>query len=183
MFRRPSLIAFTSIAAVAAALAIPSFAFAGNPATSPVDSVAASVASGDSSAPSSSTSTSAPSKTSVDSSDSPTASTYSVPTPDPCAPVPDKSGLSTVPESCVQTPPTTESAPVSGGGVVDDVKTVDAPEPVDVVSGSGAAPEPVVSGGGGPELPFTGLPLMYAIYAGIAFMLVGGAIWFRTRRA
>jgi hypothetical protein len=56
---------------------------------------------------------------------------------------------------------------------------VEAPEPV---SGGGTPePAPTALGGGGPELPFTGLPLMYAIYAGFGLILLGAAFWARGR--
>ena len=60
---------------------------------------------------------------------------------------------------------------------------VEEPTVAEPVAGGGE-PLPTPSeavGGGAPELPFTGLPLWYAIYGGIALMLVGSAIWLRTR--
>lgn len=193
-------------AVVAATLAIPASAVAGNPAISPTDSVAIAVSKGDTTTP--------PSKSTVTTStDSPTVSTYSgdtTPLPPSCdtpttstststsgtstPPASGGSGSSTTstttPTTCTEvptppttvTPPPTTATPVAGGGV--DEPTND-PEPVEVVSGGGDPVEAptAVKGSGGPELPFTGLPLWYAIYGGIGFMILGGAIWFRTRRA
>jgi hypothetical protein len=67
-----------------------------------------------------------------------------------------------------------------GGGVEEPVEQPLVSEPV--AGGGDPLPEPVeVAGGGGPELPFTGLPLWYAIYGGIALMLAGAALWMRGR--
>jgi hypothetical protein len=67
---------------------------------------------------------------------------------------------------------------VCGGGGVEEAQ--DIPEVAEPVAGGG---EPVTEalGGGGPELPFTGLPLWYAIYGGIGLVLVGLAFWVRAR--
>jgi hypothetical protein len=68
-----------------------------------------------------------------------------------------------------------------GGGVEEPVEEpVEAPEPVE----GGGTPEPAPGeavGGGAPELPFTGLPLWYAIYGGLGLMVLGGALWMRGR--
>lgn len=93
----------------------------------------------------------------------------------------------------VTTTPTTPEAPCvetdngfgsgngtvcGGGSIPSEQLAVDQP-----VSGGGAPlPAPAeISGGGGAELPFTGLPLWYAIYGGVGLMLAGAALWLRGR--
>lgn len=208
MTSRRHITAIAALTAVAA-LALPAAALAGKPSISPVDTVAIEVSKGTpppTTSPSSPTSPSTGSGTSSDpvsapskAQDSPTVATYSgdtTPVPPPCDEVPSKDASAPsklpVPSTCTTpttpTEPTTVSTvtepttPVSGGGVVEEIET---PEPLDVVSGSGAEPveEAPVAGGGGPELPFTGLPLWYAIYGGAALLLLGVGMWIRARRA
>lgn len=65
-----------------------------------------------------------------------------------------------------------------GGGVPEELPVEAAPEPV----AGGGAPAPAEAvGGGAPELPFTGLPLWYAAYAGLALLLFGGTLWARQK--
>ena len=77
-----------------------------------------------------------------------------------------------------------------GGGVVETPKAapatqtpVSSPAPAQGGGTPDMVPATEVSGGGGPELPFTGLSLWYAVYAGLALMLIGGGIWGLTRMA
>lgn len=83
----------------------------------------------------------------------------------------------------VTTTPVTTGTTVCGGG-----GTPEAPEALpttgEPVAGGGEPvlpAEPTAIGGGAPELPFTGLPLWYAIYAGLGLVLAGGALWARGR--
>ncbi len=172
------------LATAAAALALPTAALAGDPSDSlsAVDSIAADVSvdgSNDSSA-----------YTESEASDSPTTDVYgtteTIPPPvtDPCTDTSDLSDASgnecdPITTTVTETPETPE---VGGGGGPEE-PLVEEP----IVSGGGEVPLPVVAseviGGGAPELPFTGLPLWYAIYAGFGLMLLGAALWMRARVA
>lgn len=84
----------------------------------------------------------------------------------------DASGQPCEPVTTTTEVPATTTEPVTGGGEV--------PEVAEPVAGGGTPIEaPEVIGGGAPELPFTGLPLWYAIYGGIGLMIIGGALWMR----
>ena len=88
----------------------------------------------------------------------------------------DATGAPCVTETCTEGGGTATDGTVCGGGEVPP--TEEQLPPVD----GGGAPEPVETiGGGGPELPFTGLPLHYVIYFGIALVLMGAALWIRAR--
>jgi hypothetical protein len=104
----------------------------------------------------------------------------------------DASGQPCVPvttETVTETPCTDGSGSTSGGtevcgggGVEEPVEQPINPEPV--IGGGEPLPVPapapeLVAGGGGPELPFTGLPLWYAIFGGLGLMAAGGAFWMR----
>jgi hypothetical protein len=84
--------------------------------------------------------------------------------------------------TCVEGPAGKPSTTVCGGGGAPQ-QPVDEPFAAAPVAGGGE-PMPIgtqVAGGGGPELPFTGLPLWYAIYGGLGLMILGGALWMRGR--
>ena len=170
------------LATAAAALALPAAALAGNPSDSlsATDSIAADVSvdgSNDSSA-----------ATESEASDSPTTDVYgsteTIPPPvtteecDSVGGISDSSGNECEPVTTT----VTETPVVEGGGEV----PVEEPIIAEPVAGGGM-PVPVVAaevaGGGGPELPFTGLPLWYAIYGGIGLMVLGSAFWLRARAA
>ncbi|MCW2956416.1 MAG: hypothetical protein JWO69_1285 [Thermoleophilia bacterium] len=93
----------------------------------------------------------------------------------------DTDGKNAAGQPCVSTSTDcVDGATVCGGGGVEE-----APEdvPGEPVAGGGepdVAPIETV-GGGGPELPFTGLPLWYAIYGGLALVFGGIAFWLRAR--
>lgn len=73
-------------------------------------------------------------------------------------------------------------AAVCGGGGADEAPAELPIEEPEVVAGGGDAPTPTpVAGGGGPELPFTGLPLSSALWGGFGLMLIGAVMWFRGR--
>jgi hypothetical protein len=99
----------------------------------------------------------------------------------PCVPVTEQKTCAASTDS-IGGGSTTSGTVCGGGGVGEETPTeqpVSAPEPV---SGGGAPDNaPSAVGGGGPELPFTGLPLMYAIYAGFGLMIAGAALWLRGR--
>lgn len=83
----------------------------------------------------------------------------------------------------VTTTPVTTGTTVCGGGGTAEAP-VALPATGEPVAGGGQPvlpAEPTAIGGGAPELPFTGLPLWYAIYGGLGLILAGGALWARGR--
>lgn len=80
------------------------------------------------------------------------------------------------------TTPGSTATTVCGGGAVEETQAL--PATGEPVAGGGEPllpEEPTAIGGGAPELPFTGLPLWYAIYGGFGLVLAGGALWARGR--
>lgn len=80
------------------------------------------------------------------------------------------------------TPVTTGTTVCGGGGMLETPEAL--PATGEPVAGGGEPmlpAEPTAIGGGAPELPFTGLPLWYAIFGGLGLMLAGGALWARGR--
>lgn len=154
-----------TVAAVAFAM-LPATALAGDDSSSDDSS---SVSAADSVSIATSVDSAADSSDAAEASDSPASDIYTIDQP-----------KTEVVDACTETAAVEPAGTVCGGGGPETPTVVEA-EPV-VVDGGGsnpiAAPEAV--GGGGPELPFTGLPLITGIYFGIGLILAGGGLWARS---